>query len=165
MILHHHIQPPSRSWRLSPPACSPQKKLSTPPENIRKLTFCTRKYPPQTEKKTINIQPKLPLLGGLQKTFSPFRGFEPPTVFFETRLWEKTQGARRDRWKTSVSNSNPSPPGWWPSRPSPENGGGRSTTCCRIRWVSFVWGIIFMAAEDEKKRQRLFEVVGGVSFC
>lgn len=127
----------------------------------RKLTLCTRKYtPPQTEKKTIHIQPpNSHFLGGFKKskTVRPFRGFEPPTVFFETRLWKTTQGARRDRWKTSVSNSNPSPPGWWPSRPSP-----RGIDVVPRLGGCVCLGFHFYGSGNEKKKTKVFEVVGGV---
>ena len=57
-----------------------------------------------------------------------------------------------------MSNSNPSPPGWWPSRPSP-----RGIDVVPRLGGCVCLGFHFYGAKTKKKqRQRLFEVVGGV---
>ena len=140
----------------------PKKKLSTPPKTN---TLYPKIPPPKRKRQKINIQPpNSHFLVGFKKskTVHPFRGIRTPHRFLPKHVFRKTktQGARRDRWKTSVSNSNPSPPGWWPSRPSPEpTAGWRSTSWCRneARWVSFGLGYHFYGSGNrKKKRQRLF---------
>ena len=62
----------------------PPKKNSLHPP---KTNILYPKIPPPNGKKRYTSNPKLPLLGSFKKpkTFSPFRGFEPPTVFFQNR--------------------------------------------------------------------------------
>lgn len=134
----------------------PPKKNSLHPP---KTNILYPKIPPPNGKKRYTSNPKLPLLGSFKKpkTFSPFRGFEPPTVFFQNRSLGKnprrTKGSLEDfrvKFQSIASRLVA-----FKAVASGDRRGAQARWVC-LFVVSFLW-----SQNEKKTRQRLFEVVGG----